>query len=122
MAPRVSDMDNELIEARVKFRGTEYVLRELSMTDYDKTVEQATTPGVDGDPDTFDANQHNKILMAKALVEPKMSVDTLYGKGTRLVRALQREVQKLHFDPEKDELEKKGEDTADDVAGEAPPS
>jgi hypothetical protein len=43
-----------------------------------------------------------------------MSADQLYSKGTRLVRALQVQVAKLHWDPEPEE---KGED---DDEGEAP--
>ena len=40
------------------------------------------------------------MLTAKSLIEPKMSQAQLQKKGTRLVRAIQGAVLKLHLDPE----------------------
>lgn len=107
------EMSNEFAEAKVTFRGTTYTLRELPMDQYDKTVKQATTKDEDG-VETFDNAGHTKILTVKCLVSPKLSADELYGKGTRLVRALQGAALRLHLDPEPEEA------TPDDDEGEAP--
>jgi len=112
------EMTNEFATAKVRYRGVEYVMRELSMDEYDKTVKLATakvvTPENPEGDETFDGTAHTKILTIKSVVSPKMSADQLYSKGTRLVRALQVQVAKLHWDPEPEE---KGED---DDEGEAP--
>lgn len=110
------EMSNEFAEKRISYRGTEYVMRELPMDEYDKTVKLATTTiRVDGeDVEKFDNVAHTKILVAKSLVSPKLTADQLYGKGTRLVRQLTNEVGKLHWDPEPEDKAK-----ADDGEGEA---
>lgn len=108
----LSDMSNDLVEIRRRYRGVTYVLRELPMDQYDKTV-RAATAEVDG-VEKFDGVAHTKILLSKCLVEPKLSPDELYSKGTRLVRQLQRDLQEIHFDDEPEE------DLEDD-AGEAAP-
>lgn len=101
-----AEMTNDLAEVKVQYRGTVYVLRELTMDEYDQTVAQATSEVItDGVKDEiFDANAHTKILLAKSLVEPKLSTKELYAKGTRLVRGLQQQLQTLYWSQEPDEL------------------
>ena len=100
-----AQMNNDLEEIKVKFRGTLYVLRELPMDEYDKTVAMATKEDPDTKEEIFDGNAHTKILLAKSLVEPKISAAELYAKGTKLVRGLQQQLQKLYWSAEPDELE-----------------
>lgn len=111
-----SELDNEFASETVTFRGTTYTVHELSMTDYDKTVKLATTEE-DG-IEKFDAVAHTRILTAKCVkIDGKaVDVDELYSKGTRLVRQLQRIVQKLHWDEEPESEEatiEKGEASAE---------
>lgn len=111
-----SEMTNKFAEAKVTYRGITYTLRELPMDRYDELVDMATAEQtVDGETTkVFDQTAHTKLLTVEALVEPKMTAKQLYGEGTRLVRALQVQVGKLHWDPEPEE--KKDED---DDEGEA---
>lgn len=121
--PSAADMSNEFVEVRRQYRGVEYVLRELPMDQYDKTIEMATTKGEDG-REKFDGAGHTKILLVKSLVQPKLKADELFGKGTRLVRNLQEALQELYFDEEPDELQKlqdrEEKESATDDEGEAP--
>jgi len=113
-----SEMTNEFAEVKHTYRGVTYVLRELPMDRYDELVEQATAEATDADGEVtkvFDSAAHTKLLLVEALVEPKLTARQLYGKGTRLVRALQAKVFALHLDPEPEE-KAKGED---DDEGEA---
>lgn len=104
-APSASDMTNEPLEVRAQFRGTLFVLRAISMADYDKTVEMATREDPETKTEIFDAPAHTKILLSKSLVEPKMSIDELYRKDPRLVRGVQSKLRELYWDEEPDELE-----------------
>lgn len=112
-----SDMSNEFATETHTYRGVTYTVHELSMADYDKTVKLATAKDETTGEDRFDSVAHNKILTAKCVrvggkpVDP----DDLYSKGTRLVRQLQRIVQKLHWDeePEEEAPVAEGEATAE---------
>lgn len=110
----LSEVGNELVELKRRYRGVTYVLRELPMDKYDATVRQATTEIDDNGVkvEKFDGVAHTKLLLAKCLVEPKLSPEELYGRGTRLVRQLQRDLQTIHFDDEPEE-------EIEDDAGEA---
>jgi hypothetical protein len=99
-----AQMNNDLEEIKVQFRGTLYVLRELPMDEYDKTVAMATKIDPETKEEIFDGTAHTKILLAKSLVEPKISAAELYAKGTKLVRGLQQQLQKLYWSSEPDEL------------------
>lgn len=98
------DFTNEFATKTVTYRGVTYVVHELSMAAYDKTVELATNKNDEGVSE-FDGNAHTKILTAKCVkVNGKpVDADELYARGARLVRALQRAVQTLHWDPEPEE-------------------
>lgn len=100
-----ADMGNELATKTVRFRGHTYVVTELSMKAYDKTVKQATEVDEDTKAETFDSQAHNKILLAQCVAEngEKIDVEELYGRGSRVVRALQKVVGALHFDDEPEE-------------------
>jgi len=115
-----SEMSNKFAEARVTYRGTEYVLRELPMDRYDELVELATAEQtIDGETTkVFDSAAHTKLLTVESLVEPKMTAKQLYSEGTRLVRALQQQVAKLHWDPEPED---KKEDDEGEVSAPANP-
>lgn len=110
----VESMSNELAEIRHRYRGVWYVLRELPYRKYQQTIELATTD-VDG-VKTIDNEAHTKILMTRCLVEPKIEMDDLFDRGTRLIRQLQRNLQALHWDDEPEE-----DAAADDDEGEAAP-
>lgn len=111
-----SELTNELAEDKVKMRGVEYVLRELPMDEYDKTVRLATTTDPDTKDEIFDGAAHTKILLARCLVAPKLTADQLYSQGTRLVRELQRRALRLHTDSEPIETDPEGGEST----GEAP--
>lgn len=108
------DMTNEFASETHTYRGVTYTIHELSMEAYDKTVKLATTKDEITGEEKFDSAAHNKILTAKCVkVDGKpIDSDELYGRGARLVRQLQRIVQKLHWDEEP-------EDEAGDEVGEA---
>lgn len=112
-----SEMANEFATESHTYRGTTYTVHELSMADYDKTVKLATTKDEVTGEDKFDSVAHNKILTAKCVRVGGKPVDSdeLYSKGTRLVRQLQRIVQKLHWDeePEGEAEVSEGEATAE---------
>jgi hypothetical protein len=111
-----SDLSNEFAEETHTYRGTTYVVRELSMAAYDRTVKAATVKDPVTGEESTDNLAHNKILLAKCVtVKGKpIDVDELYeGTGARAVRQLMRIIQKLHWEEEQD-----GDPVADD-AGEA---
>jgi hypothetical protein len=112
----VSDLSNKFASEEHTYRGTTYVVRELSMQAYDRTVKAATIKDETSGEDNFDAQAHNKILVAKCVsVNGKpIDADELYESGTRVVRQLQRIVQKLHWDEEPED------EKADIEVGEAP--
>lgn len=118
-----SEMTNKFAEARVTYRGTTYVLRELPMDRYDELVEMATAEQtVDGETTkVFDQNAHTRLLTVESLIEPKMTAKQLYGEGTRLVRALQVQVGKLHWDPEPVEDDKDKDDDEGEASAPANP-
>jgi hypothetical protein len=101
----VEDMANDFVTAKVRYRGHTYVVTELSMKAYDKTVKQATDKDDDDGTETFDGQKHNRILMGATVTEDgeKVDVEDIYARGTRLVRALQRKIQSVHFDDEPEE-------------------
>lgn len=109
-----ADMANEFVSETKRFRGHTYVITELPMKDYDKTVKMATVKDDDTDVETFDNAAHNRLLLAKCVTEDgsTVDVDELYRRGTRIVRQLQRIIQKIHFEDEPEE-------EIEDVTGEA---
>ena len=114
-----AELGNEFVVEKVRYRGRVYAVTELSMKAYDKTVRQAThEEDEDGvKVEKFDPQAHNKILMAACVTVDgaKADVDDIYEKGTRLVRALQRKIQAVHFDdePEEDLGDDEGEAVAE---------
>ena len=119
-----NDMSNDFAEETHVFRGVTYVMRELPMDKYDKLIKDATaekTIKVDGEDQTIEETDwilHSKLLTAAAIVSPSMTPEQLFGKGTRLVRELQRKVMALHVGDEPED--KKTKEDADDDEGEAP--
>lgn len=119
-ALNAASMSNQPFEVRRKYRGVEYVLRELSMEDYDRTIDQATQTDETTKVETFDGAAHTKILLAKSLVEPQMTAKEIYAQGTRVVRGLQSALQELYFDEEPDELKKAEKREERESAGDEP--
>jgi hypothetical protein len=116
-------MDDQPLEVTRQFRGTQYKLRAISMTDYDKSVAQATQKDQETGEDEFDPAKHTRILLSKSLVEPEgMTVVQLYDKDPKLVRGVQKMLQELYWDDEPDELtalKADAEKHGDDDEGEA---
>jgi len=111
-----ADMDNEFVSDKIKLRGKVYTITELSMKAYDKTVKQATREEDDDGikREIFDGAAHNKLLMAACVKVDgeKADVDDIYSQGTRLVRALQKKINSVHFDDEPEEEIEDGEGEA----------
>ncbi len=91
----IAALNEEFETRRFKMRGQEFVLRELSISDYDKLVAQCTSIKVNSEGEEEEVTDNRlliRLLIDKSMVQPK----TL-PSSTRLVRALEREVQDLHF-------------------------
>lgn len=90
-----------LLEEKITLRGVEYTVTELSIRDYDQIVKDATVKrrieNDDGDGtsvEEVDATLQSRLMVLKA-VTPKVDAMTA---GTRLFGALNRTVNRMHFD------------------------
>ena len=121
----IEDIDNDIRTVTRRYRGHVYVITELPMVEYQKTITKATSTQKDSvtgeDVERFDADYHTAIMLGKCVTVDgkRTTAEALYEKGTALVRQLQRDVSALHFDEEK--LEEDPEDEGDGDAGEAVP-
>lgn len=106
-APSVESLDGEFKVRRVTMRGVTYVLTELPADEYEKCL-QAATETVDG-RDRINNGTLLKLMMDKALVEPKITAAAVFKKPYPVVRALNDIIDELHYTPEEPE-----EDSADD--------
>lgn len=107
------------------FRGEVYKVTELPIGEYDEIVKKATRKQTVEDPDTgakqeievLDQQLQSRLMLMACIVEPKgVKVTEL---GTRLVVALNRIVNRLHYGDEPDELRPVKKDGDDDEAGKA---
>lgn len=102
------DRSNEQLTEKVKFRGVEYTIRELTIEEFDGINEKATvktTTTVDGEDretERIDGNTQSK-LMIRACVTPSPPSPM----GLRLFNGLRFAVNNLHFSDEPDELKAK---------------
>jgi len=115
-----ADLDNEFASKTVRYRGHKYTVRELSMKAYDKTVKQATEKDEESGVERYNAEAHNRLLLARTVTEDDkpVDVDDLYDRGSRIVRSLMSIITSLHFDDEPEEEEPDVEEG--EVSAEAP--
>jgi len=102
-SPKAGDYSNEFIESKFHFRGTEYVLREVSVDVYDDLVEMATSKNDVGD-EMIDNGFLRKQLALKTLVSPRFS--DFIGKPLRLSNRIMNESWILNLGQEPDDEEK----------------
>jgi hypothetical protein len=118
---RAADQSPDFLTRTVIFRGTEYVIRELSIGEFDDITEQATVKRTvrDGDGNETEVDQLDgqlqSRLMMKACVAPSVSAGKI---GVRLYGGLNRAIQEMHFSAEPDETKVV---KADEAAEETPP-
>lgn len=102
----IEDLDNVIKTRKFKARGHVYVISELPMDEYQKTIKKATSqvkdPITGEDTDKFDPDYHTAIMLGRCVTidGKKVTAEQIYEKGTGLVRQLQREVSAMHFDEE----------------------
>lgn len=115
--------DKGLAWARYSFRGEEYKITELPIGEYDEIVKKATRKQTVEDPDTgakqevelLDQNLQSRLMLEACIVEPKGA--KVKELGTRLVVALNRVVNRLHYGDEPDALRPVKKDGDDDEEG-----
>lgn len=96
----VSTLTDEFVTKEVVIRGTTYRLKELSETEYDACSKMAT--GADG---RLDSVLLLKVMLSKALVEPKLSAEQLAAKPYRVGNELRAEINRLHWGDDEFEVE-----------------
>lgn len=112
--PSVESMDGEFRVVTATIRGVKYVIRELPADDYEKCLKSAT-----GENRQIDNQVMLRLMLDKALVEPKITAAELWKKPFPIVRKLNDIVDELHYTPvetdeereerEAEEEKKKGE-------------
>ena len=115
--------DKGLAWARYNFRDMDFKITELPIGEYDDIVKKATRKQTVEDPDTgakqeveiLDQQLQSRLMLTACIVEPKgVKVNEL---GTRLVVALNRVVNRLHYGDEPDALRPTKKDGDDDEEG-----
>lgn len=85
---------------KVEIRGRRYTFRELTISEYDKLIKQATReePDADGDmQEVTDSSLLLRLMILKSCIEPKLSADDLNDKGSKIYRAISSVVNELHY-------------------------
>jgi len=102
MAARVSQLNVEFPERRVKIGEQKFTLRSLSISDYDDCLKKATTtrpdPVTGEDRDFTDNQALLRFMVMKCVVSPKMTPDVLGNLPTPIAFTLNRLVNEMHFD------------------------
>lgn len=111
-------MTTEFTEKTLTLRGKPYVIRELSIGEYDDVVRKATDTKKDGlgeDIEVVDNARLLRLMVLKSLQSPKVSLDQFSELPARIVFALNNAVNAMHraedlevADAPEDEGEAKG--------------
>jgi len=113
-APAIESLDGQFQVRSVSIRGTKYVLRELTASDYEKILKLAREEKDDPDDTLF------RLMLDKSLQEPKIGVDKLYHGPFTVVQRLISLLRDMHFNPaDIDEGEDDEETDDENVMGEA---
>ena len=91
-----ADLSDQPLSEIHRFRGRDFTIRELSITEYDKVVLKATDKDGTVDQQAFT----RELVRASAGLSP----EEYAGLGTRLARQLGLAVTTLHWAEEPDEL------------------
>lgn len=105
--PTIESMDGEFKTITATMRGTKYVIRELPADEYEKCLKAATD-----DKRQLDNSTMLRLMLDKALIEPRIPVSDLWKKPFPVVRKLNDIVDELHYTPietEEEAEERKGE-------------
>lgn len=105
----VDEFEDGFKVVRATMRGTTYVLKELPADDYERCLEKARQE--DG---TTDNVILLKLMLDKALQQPKMTVAELWKLPYPVIRKLNEIINDIHFtyietDEEQQEDDEKGE-------------
>jgi hypothetical protein len=109
---KTEEMDDGFVTVNATIRGTRYVLRELPADDYQKCQEGAIN--ADGMVDNVTML---KLMLAKAVVEPKLTAVELFKRPYPVIRKLNDIINDMHFTPIETDEEKAEEE--DDGEGKA---
>jgi hypothetical protein len=108
----------------IKVRDQRYTIQELTIGEYQDLEKKATTkrpnPVNEDAPmiDYLDQTVLLKFMVLKCVIEPKLTASTLSDLPMRIVLALNKTVNDMHF-PDKDEAEDIVDVTDEDEEGEA---
>jgi len=98
--------------AEVHYRGTLFKLVEQDTATYDECLQAATTEDWETGVkvENIDEQMLIRLLLQKALVEPKLTMAEIHKLGVRLSRQLERDCRTLHLgvEPEDDGKKKRG--------------
>lgn len=97
----LEEFDDQFKTVRATMRGRTYVLRELEADEYERCLEQSR--GEDGESDNIALL---KLMLAKSVVEPKMTVAQLWKLPYPVIRKLNDIINEMHFSVEETEEEK----------------
>jgi hypothetical protein len=110
-------------DAKVEIRGVRYEFRELTISEYDKLMKQATREEVDDDGETQEMTDSSlllRLLILKSCVSPKITADDLNQIPTRIYRSIARVVNDLHYAEEPVKQIKDEDEVAADPTEETP--
>jgi hypothetical protein len=96
----VKDPSPVIDTVKVEIRGRRYTFRELTISEYDKLIKQATReePDADGDmQEITDSSLLLRLMILKSCVDPKITPDDLNDFGSKVYRALSSVVNELHY-------------------------
>lgn len=107
---------------KVEIRGRRYTFRELTISEYDKLIKQATReePDADGEmQEITDSSLLLRLMILKSCIDPKLTPDDLNEKGSKIYRAISSVVNELHYAAEPIR-QIRDEDESDSSAEETP--
>jgi hypothetical protein len=100
VAPTIESMEGEFKVRRATMRGVTYVIKELPADEYEKCLRAATSTDEETGRDRVNNETLFKLMLDKALVEPKMKVAEVFAKPYPVIRKLSDIVDELHYTPE----------------------
>jgi hypothetical protein len=110
----VDEFDDGFKVVHATIRGRTYVLKELAADEYEKCLEKARD--ADG---TTDNVLLLKLMLDKAMIEPKVTMAELWKMPYSIIRKLNDIINDIHFSYIETE-EEKAEEAEDDEKGEVP--
>lgn len=117
-SPKTGDYNDEFVTKTVQLRGTKYVIRELTVAQYDDIVKMASSENDQGET-LIDNTLLRKLMTLESIAEPKLeSLDKL---PMRLSTKLSAVAQEINYgaEPEEEKEDKPDIEVGDDEEGEA---